>query len=163
MHKAPTSFRTTPEPSTKHKTVAAIPQGYASCFDRYNLAGVRDKPAVAQEAKIVPFELRKSMAQMLGDVIALLAMKQRRAPLPVSPALLRSLWLRGFPENLAELESFARRFLFLGDARVLLAELRRGPTPIAFRPENSPGHSGIALAQRTESESEQECQCVPTN
>jgi len=32
----------------------------------------------------VPFELRKTMAQMLGDVIALLAMKHRRAPLPVS-------------------------------------------------------------------------------
>ena len=131
MHKAPTSYKTTPEPSTGHKTVAAVPQRIASCFDRYPLAaGGKDKPAVAQEANIVPLELRKTMAQMLGDVIALLAMKHRRAPLPVSSALLRTLWMRGFPGNLAELESFARRLLFLGDERMLLAELRRGRTPI---------------------------------
>ena len=163
MHQAPTSCKTTPEPSTGHKAVAAVPQGYASCLDRYSFAGGRDKLAVAQEATIGPFELRRSLAQELRDIIALLAMKQRRAPLPVSPALLRSLWLRGFPGSLVELESFARRFLFLGDDRMLLAELRRGPAPSAFRPENSPGHSGSALAQRTESESGQECQCVPTN
>jgi hypothetical protein len=143
--------------------VAAVPQGIASRFERYPLAGGRDKPAVAQEANIVPFELRKTMAQMLGDVIALLAMKHRRAPVPVSSALLRTLWMRGFPENLAELESFARRLLFLGDERMLLAELRRGPAPIASRPENSPGPSGIALGQRTETEREQKCQCLPTN
>jgi len=161
--RAPTSCKTTPEPSTGHKTVAAVPQGYATCFDRYSFAGGRDKLAVAQKANIVPSELRSSLAQMLGDVIALLAMKQRRAPLPVSPALLRSLWLRGFPENLVELESFARRFLFLGDDRMLLAELRRGPGSIASQQENSPGHSGIAVPQPTESESAQECQCAPTN
>lgn len=163
MDKAPTSCKTTPEPSTGHKAVAAVPQGYASCLDRYNLAEGRDKPAVAQEADIVPSELRKRLAQMLGDAIALVAMKQRRAPLPVSPAVLRSLRLRGFPESLAELESFARRFLFLGDERMLLAELRRGPAPSAFRPENSLEHSGIRVAQHAESESGPECQCVPTN
>ena len=163
MHKAPTSSKTTPEPSTGHKAVAAVPQRYASCFDRCSFAGGKDKLAVAQVASMAPSELRRSMAQTLGDVIALLAMKQRCAPLPVSPALLRSLWLRGMPENLAELEGFARRFLFLGDERMLLAELRRGPGSIASRQENSPGHSGIAVAQRTERESAQECQCVPTN
>jgi DNA-binding NtrC family response regulator len=107
---------------------------------------------VAQGANIVPFELRKTMAQMLGDVVALLAMKHRRAPVPVSSALLRTLWMRGFPGNLAELESFARRLLFLGDERMLLAELRRGPAPIASMPENSTGPSGLALGQRTETE-----------
>ena len=130
MRRAPTSYETTPEPPTGHNTVAAVPQRIASCFDRYPLAGGKDKPAVAQEANIVPLELRKTMAQMLGDVIALLAMKHRRVPLPVSSALLRTLWTRGFPENLAELENFARRLLFLGDERMLLAELRRGRTPI---------------------------------
>jgi hypothetical protein len=163
VHRAPTSCKTTPEPSTGHKAVAAVPQRHASCFERYNFAVGRDKLAVAQEANIVPSKLRRSMAQMLGGVVALLAMKQRRAPLPVSPTLLRSLWLRGFPESLAELEGFARRFLFLGDERMLLAELRRGPGSIASRQENSPGHSGIAEAQCTESESTQECHCVPTN
>lgn len=162
MHKAPTSYKRTPEPSTGHKTVAAVPQGHASRFDCYNLAGGGDKPAVPREANIVPFAMRKDMAHMLGDIIALLAMKRRRAPLPVSPALLKSLWLRGFPENLGELESFARRFLFLGDERMLLTELRRGPVPSAFQTENSPGRPGIA-AERTESKGGQECQCVPTN
>ena len=152
MRRAPTSCKTTPEPPIGHNTVAAVPQGIASRFERYPLAGGSDKPAVAQEANIVPFELRKTMAQMLGNVIALLAMKHRRAPVPVSAALLRTLWMRGFPENLAELESFARRLLFLGDERMLLSELRRGPAPIASRPENSPGPSGIALGQRTETE-----------
>ena len=162
MHKAPTSCKTTPEPSTGHKTVAAVLPGDASRFDCYNLAGGGDKPAVPREANIMPFEMRKSMAHMLGDIIALLAMKQRRAPLPVSSAVLKSLWLRGFPGNLGELESFARRFLFLGDERMLLAELRREAIPITFQTENSPGRPGIA-AERTESEGGQECQCVPTN
>ena len=163
MRRAPTSYETTPEPPTGHNTVAAVPQRIASCFDRYPLAaGRKDKPAVAQEANIVPLELRKTMAQMLGNVIALLAMKHRRAPLPFSSALLRTLWTRGFPENLAELENFARRLLFLGDERMLLAELRRGRAPIAFRPENSQGSAGIALGQRTETERVQKCQCLPT-
>ena len=163
MRRAPTSYKTTPEPPIGHNAVAAVPQGIASRFERYPLAGGRDKPAMVQEANIVPFELRKTMAQMLGHVIALLAMKHRRAPVPVSSALLRTLWMRGSPENLAELESFARRLLFLGDERMLLAELRRGPAPIASRPENSPGPSGIALGQRKETEREQKCQCLPTH
>ena len=163
MRRAPTSYKTTPEPPTGHNTVAAVPQRIASCFDRYPLAGGKDKPVVAQEANIVPLELRKTMAQILGDAIALLAMKHRRAPLPVSSALLRTLWMRGFPGNLAELESFARRLLFLGDERMLLAEFRRGRAPIAFRPENSQGPAGIALGQRRETERRQKCQCLPTN
>ena len=84
MHKAPTSYKTTPEPSTGHKTVAAVPQWYASRFDCYNLAGGGDEPPVPREANIVPFEMRKGMAHMLGEVIALLAMKQdaHRCPFP---------------------------------------------------------------------------------
>jgi len=152
VRRAPTSYKTTPEPPIGHNAVAAIPQRIASRFERYPLAGGRDKPAVAQEANIVPFELRKTMAQMLGDIVALLAMKHRRAPLRVSTALLRTRWMRGFPGNLAELESFARRLLFLGDERMLLAELRRGPAPIASMPENSLGPSGIVLGQPTQTE-----------
>ena len=82
MRRAPTSYKATPEPPTGHNTVAAVPQRIASCFNRYPLAGGKDKPVVAQEANIVPLELRKTMAQMLGEAIALLAMKHRRAPLP---------------------------------------------------------------------------------
>ena len=163
MRRAPTSYKTTPVPPTGHNTVAAVPQGSASRFESYPLAGGRDRPVLTQEANIVPFEFRKTMAQMLGDAIAFLAMKHRRAPLPVSSALLKTLWMRGFPENLAELESFARRLLFLGDERMLLAELRRGPAPIAFKPENSQGPSGIEQGQHRETERGQKCQCLPTS
>ena len=163
MRRAPTSYKTTPEPPTGHNTVAAVPQRIASCFNRYPLAGGKNKPVVAQEANIVPLELRKTMAQILGDAIALLAMKHRRAPLPVSSALLRTLWMRGFPGNLAELESFARRLLFLGDERMLLAELRRRSAPITYRAANPQGPTGIAVGQRKETERGQKCQCLPTN
>jgi len=51
-------------------------------------------------------------------------MKHRRAPLPVSSALWKGLLRKGFPKRLDELATFARRYLFLGDERLLLAELR---------------------------------------
>jgi hypothetical protein len=61
---------------------------------------------------------------MLGDWVVLLGMNRRRAPLPVSSALWKGLLRKGFPNGLDELAIFARRYLFLGDARLLLAELR---------------------------------------
>jgi hypothetical protein len=70
------------------------------------------------------FELRNTIAPLLGDWVGLLAMKHRRAPLPVSSALWKGLLRKGFPNDLDELGVFARRYLFLGDARLLLGELR---------------------------------------
>ena len=52
-------------------------------------------------------------------------MKAGRAPLPLSPALLRSLQRQGFLNDIYDLGSIARRLLFVGDGRMLLAELRR--------------------------------------
>jgi hypothetical protein len=84
------------------------------------------------------------MAQMLGDIVALLAMQQKRAPLPVSSALRTAILRRGLPNGLIELGGFARRYLFLGDERILLAELQRPPRSTEVISEELPGHSGIA-------------------
>jgi hypothetical protein len=79
------------------------------------------------------FELRNTIAPLLADWVVLLAMKHRRAPLPVSSALWKGLLRRGFPNDLDELGVFARRYLFLGDARMLLAELKDRGTASAVR------------------------------
>jgi hypothetical protein len=77
-----------------------------------------------RDARKGQFEWRNTIAPLLGDWVVLLAMKRRRAPLPVSSALCKGLLRKGFPNGLDELSIFARRYLFLGDARRLLAELR---------------------------------------
>jgi hypothetical protein len=77
-----------------------------------------------RDARKGQFEWRNMIATLLGDWVVLLAMKHQRAPLPVSSALWKGLLRKGFPNGLDELAIFARRYLFLGDARLLLAELR---------------------------------------
>jgi hypothetical protein len=72
-------------------------------------------------------EPRKTGAALLTDYVVLLAMKQRCAPLPVSRNLRKRLLHGGVPNSLDELGNLARRYLFLGDARMLLAELRMWP------------------------------------
>jgi hypothetical protein len=77
-----------------------------------------------RDARKGQFEWRNTIAPLLGEWVVLLAMKHRRAPLPVSSALWKGLLRNGFLNDLGELALFARRFLFLGDASMLLAELR---------------------------------------
>lgn len=77
-----------------------------------------------RDARKGQFEWRNTIAPLLGDWVVLLAMKHQRAPLPVSSALWKGLLRKGFLNDLDELAVFARRYLFLGDARMLLAELR---------------------------------------
>jgi hypothetical protein len=71
-----------------------------------------------------PSELQKTMVVLLGHQIVLLAMKHRRAPLPVSSAFWKGLLRQGVPNDLYEIGNIARRFSFLGDERLLLAEMR---------------------------------------
>lgn len=73
----------------------------------------------------MPSEIGKIVAPLLGHLVALLAMRSGRAPLPVSPALWKGLLRRGHVNSLEDLGYFARRYLFLGDERMLLAELGR--------------------------------------
>jgi hypothetical protein len=77
-----------------------------------------------RDARKGQFERRNTIAQLLGDWVVLLAMKHQRAPLPVSSALWKGLLRKGFPNDLDELAVFTSRSLFLGDTRMLLAELR---------------------------------------
>jgi DNA-binding NtrC family response regulator len=71
-----------------------------------------------------PSDFRNTVAPLLGRWVAILAMKYGRAPLPVPSELWKGLLRKGFPNDLDELANFARRYLFLGDARMMLAELR---------------------------------------
>jgi len=71
-----------------------------------------------------PSESQKTMRVLLRHQVVLLAMKHGRAPLPVSPALWKGLLRRGVLNDLYELGNIARRLSFLGDGRMLLAELK---------------------------------------
>jgi hypothetical protein len=57
-------------------------------------------------------------------------MKHGRAPLPVSPAVWKGLQRSGVLNDIYDLGSIARRLSFLGDGRLLLAELKHGTAPI---------------------------------
>jgi hypothetical protein len=70
------------------------------------------------------FELRNTIAPLLGGRVVLLAMKQQCAPLPVSSALWKGLLRKGFSSDRDELAILVRRYLLLRDARLLQAELR---------------------------------------
>ena len=56
-----------------------------------------------REARKGQFEWRNTIAPLLGDWVVLLAMKDRRAPLPVSSALWKGLPRRDFSNGLDEL------------------------------------------------------------
>jgi hypothetical protein len=86
---------------------------------------VREKNlAVSQEGRESPSEWQSYMLELLRHQVLILAMKNGRAPLPVSPSLLKGLQRQGVLSDLYELRSIARRLLFLGDGRMLLAELK---------------------------------------
>jgi len=71
------------------------------------------------------------MVHLLRHQIILLAMKHGRAPVSISPALRNGLARLGALNDLYDLGSIARRLSFLGDGRILLAELK---TQLARRP-----------------------------
>jgi hypothetical protein len=85
---------------------------------------VQDKEIMGRDARKSQLEWRNTIAPLLGDWVVLLAMKHRRAPLPVSSTLWKALLRRGLLNDLDELGNVARRISFLGDERLLLAELR---------------------------------------
>src|SRR5713226_413997 len=58
----------------------------------------------------------------------------------VSSAFRNAILRRGLPNGLIELGDFARRYLFLGDERMLLAELQRRPRCADVISEELPGH-----------------------
>jgi DNA-binding NtrC family response regulator len=71
-----------------------------------------------------PYQVSEAMLPLFGKIMALLAMKYGRAPLPVSASLVRRMVRSGFPKDVDEMTNLARRYLFLRDERMLLAELK---------------------------------------
>jgi hypothetical protein len=82
--------------------------------------------------------MQEIVVQLFGSWILFLAMKHGRAPLPVSAALCKKLSRMGLPNDPQELENLARRLLFLGDERMLLAELRRHQSTVPATAERFP-------------------------
>jgi len=80
-----------------------------------------------RESQIGESEWRKTTMGLLRQHILLLAMKHGQAPIPLSRAVCRGLLRRGVLSDLQALGNIARRFLFLGDERMLLAEIKYGP------------------------------------
>jgi len=111
-----------------------------------------------RDARTGQFEWRNTIAPLLGDWVALLAMKHRRAPLPVSSALWKGLLREGFPNDLDELGILARRYLFLGDARMLLAELRIRTAATASVRETLSKEDKIKRKERPQIEDAHICQ-----
>jgi hypothetical protein len=87
----------------------------------------QDKRSVLRDSEFTPHEIRKTIAPLFGHWVVMLAIHYRRAPIPVSPKLWKTILRRGFPSNLDELAKLARRYLLIGDPRMLLAELRTWP------------------------------------
>jgi len=101
---------------------------------------------------------QKSMVLLLRQQVVLLAMKDGRAPLPVSATLWKGLLRRGVLNDPDNLGSIARRLSFLRDERMLLAELRirTSTTPPVRNTLSKEGE--IAAEDRPQIEDGHKCQ-----
>ena len=101
---------------------------------------------------------QKSMVLLLRQQVVLLAMKDGRAPLPVSATLWKGLLRRGVLNDLDDLGNIARRLSFLRDERMLLAELRirTSTTPPVRNTLSKEGE--IAAEDRPQIEDGHKCQ-----
>lgn len=86
-----------------------------------------DERSVVRGAEFTPKAVRKAIAPLFEHWVIMLAIQHRRAPLPVSSLLWKKILRRGYPNNLDELAKLARRYLLMGDTRMLLADLRARP------------------------------------
>jgi hypothetical protein len=103
-------------------------------------------------------EWQQTVGPLLRNLVALLAMKHGRAPLPVSAALWKGLLRRGVLNDLSELGNIARRYSFLGDERMMLAELRiRTVTNSSVR-ETLPKDGENAVDDRRQTKDGHKCQ-----
>lgn len=96
----------------------------------------------------------------LSQWVALLALKYFRAPLPVSHGLQKALQKALKRQSIfdgAELVDLARRYFFLGEAQMLLAELPKRPTPISHSLEFD---KQVSTERQTQSETGVCYQCL---
>lgn len=115
-----------------------------------------DDRSVARDTIFAPNELRKAIAPLFGHYVVMLAMQHRRAPVPVSSGLWKEIVRLGLPNNLDELAKLARRYLLIGDTRMMLAELRARPR-ISGRTPGVAGRRGMGLQNNSEVESGEKC------
>ncbi len=72
-------------------------------------------------------ERREAIPLLLRHFMARFAARYARAPLPLSPALLKAADRYAWPGNLRELENVVKRYLILGDETLVLSELETRP------------------------------------
>lgn len=89
------------------------------------------------------------IAQVFAQSVIRLALSYRRTQPPASAKLWQGLLGRGYAANdLEEFARSARSCFFMGDARILQAELGRGLQAPAQRPVEAPVESDVHLRSR---------------
>ena len=100
-----------------------------------------------REGQIGESEWQSLTLDLLRQHVLLLAMKHGRAPLPLSRAVCTGLLRRGVLNDPEALGSIARRFSFLGDGRMLLAEIEYGWATPPSAEETLSSESQIAAGE----------------
>jgi two-component system, NtrC family, response regulator AtoC len=86
--------------------------------------------------KLPPLRDRKEeLPLLIRHFMGKLAAKYAREPLPVSHALAEACMAHSWPGNLRELENFVKRYLVLGDEKMMIAELAPRKAPIEMAPD----------------------------
>jgi two-component system, NtrC family, response regulator AtoC len=110
-------------------------------------------PPLRDRKEEVPILLKHSMTRM--------AERYARAPLPLTPALLKACHDHSWPGNLRELNNFLKRYLILGDENLAVSELQpKGDGPSGPRSDsgtrNDSGGGLKSLARSAKDEAEAE-------
>ena len=110
-------------------------------------------PPLRDRKEEVPILLKHSMTRM--------AERYARAPLPLTPALLKACQDHAWPGNLRELNNFLKRYLILGDENLAVSELQpKGDGPGGTRSDsgsrNDSGGGLKSLARSAKDEAEAE-------
>jgi two-component system response regulator AtoC len=110
-------------------------------------------PPLRDRKEEVPILLKHSMTRM--------AERYARAPLPLTPALLKACHDHSWPGNLRELNNFLKRYLILGDENLAVSELQpKGDGPGGTRSDsgtrNDSGGGLKSLARSAKDEAEAE-------
>jgi DNA-binding NtrC family response regulator len=110
-------------------------------------------PPLRDRKEEVPILLKHSMTRM--------AERYARAPLPLTPALLKACHDHSWPGNLRELNNFLKRYLILGDENLAVSELQPkgdGPggtrTDSGARNDSGGGLKSLARSAKDEAEAE---------
>jgi two-component system, NtrC family, response regulator AtoC len=110
-------------------------------------------PPLRDRKEEVPILLKHSMTRM--------AERYARAPLPLTPALLKACHDHTWPGNLRELNNFLKRYLILGDENLAVSELQpKGDGPSGpcsdsgSRNDSGGGLKSLARSAKDEAEAE---------